>query len=71
MTYDTKKPAPQPKRSPHGFDFGIATVTAMTSDERGNAHIGIETPKAKIIVHVTPTGLLRVWVNGMQMAAKK
>jgi hypothetical protein len=61
------KPAPL-TRTLHGFAFGAAAVTADASDERGNAFVGVWTPRAKLSVHVTPTGLLRIVLNGKRIA---
>jgi hypothetical protein len=58
---------PVPKRTEHGFAFGAAEVSADAADDRGYAFIGVKTKRARISVHVTPSGLLRVWMNGMQV----
>lgn len=67
----TVRRSPAPTRTPHGFAFGAADVSADASDERGNVWIGIAGKRAKLTVHVTPSGMLRVWMNGMQVLTTK
>lgn len=66
-----RRQSPKPTRNAHGFVFGAADVSADASDERGNVWVGVTTKKARISVHVTPSGLLRVWMNGMQVLTTK
>ena len=63
--------SPDPTRTPHGFVFGAADVSADASDELGNVWIGIAGRRAKLTVHVTPSGMLRVWMNGIQVLTTK
>ena len=67
----TVRRSPAPTRTPHGFAFGAAEVSAEASDERGNVWIGIDGKRAKLAVHVTPSGMLRVWMNGMKVLTTK
>lgn len=67
----TARRSPAPTRTPHGFAFGAADVSADAGDERGNVWIGIAGKRAKLTVHVTPSGMLRVWMNGMQVLTTK
>jgi len=67
----TVRRSPEPTRTPHGFAFGAADVSAGASDERGNVWICVKGKRAKLTVHVTPSGLLRVWMNGMQVLTTK
>jgi len=49
------------KELPYGFQYGVAKVTRLFSDEKkGWITLGIETPKQNIQVYVTKTGRIRV-----------
>jgi hypothetical protein len=61
-----------PSRTPHGFKFGAADVSALCSDSnKGWTMTRIETPKAKVDVYVTKTGKTRVYFNGLEVATGK
>lgn len=42
----------------YGFEFGAATVERLAS-HKGYAIVGIRTPRMRIDITVTPSGLLR------------
>ena len=71
VTKRRKKGEAEFKPAKDGFTFGAARVSAAATDERGYAFILVDTKRAAINVQVTPSGLLRVWMNGMQVLATK
>jgi len=47
--------------TPHGFDFGAASVTATCSDEKkGWVIVSLCTPKEQLQIYVTKTGKVRI-----------
>lgn len=64
--------AQDPIRTEHGFRFGVAKVQAVAKTERGNYVISISTKRHGFLaVHVTPTGLMRIWTNGKRIHINK
>ena len=62
---------PTTRRTPHGFTFGPAEATALTTIGT-NAIIRVRSTAGHFVdVRVTKTGQLRVSVNGLQCAATK
>jgi hypothetical protein len=56
-------------RTMSGFEFGAATVEAFTHDKRGNV-IGVTTPRDSLQVFVTPTGKIRLFLNGAEVTRR-
>jgi len=50
----------------YGFNYGAADVERLVSDN-GRVLIGIKTPRRKLQVHVTKTGLIRVWLGDTEL----
>ncbi len=49
------------KFTPHGFEFGAATVEATCSDDaKGWAVVSVRTAKETLQIYVTKTGKVRV-----------
>lgn len=56
------------QRTEFGFQFGAALVECLASDKKErNAIIGLTTPKHKFQIHVTKTGKVRIYTNGMEV----
>ena len=48
------------KLTRYGFEFGPARVSRYTEDKDGSVCFGVTTPKQRLDIFVTPTGLIRV-----------
>lgn len=48
------------KFTQHGFEFGAALVECLFHDKRSHC-VGIKTPRCELQVHITPTGLIRIF----------
>jgi hypothetical protein len=59
-----------PKRTPYGFEFGSADVSAC-AQHRGTTIVRVKTPKATIDVYVTKTGKARVYFCGLEVVTGK
>jgi len=51
---------PRSRLTDFGFKFGAATVERFSSDEKGRVWIGITTARERVVIYVTPSGLIRV-----------
>ena len=54
---------------PTGTDSGLrwdaATVQCICEEPGSGAiHLGVQTPKGRLLVRVTPTGHIRAWIEG-------
>ena len=52
------KPDPEFKETKYGFAWGAAEISRVVSHQ-GHVHIEINTPRQRIMVRVTPSGLIR------------
>ncbi|MCK9358107.1 MAG: hypothetical protein M0R22_13330 [Dehalococcoidia bacterium] len=43
-----------------GFTFGVAAIERLFHDKRSHC-VGIKTPRCELQVHITPTGLVRIF----------
>jgi hypothetical protein len=55
------------KNTDYGFEWGSAHVERLFGDETGHIVIGITTPKAKLQIHVTKTGKIKVFKDGVEL----
>lgn len=66
-----ERTAAEPECVDFGSVCGSARVYLLPPRKCGDAYTIIKTPKAEIKVRVTPTGLLRVYMNGMRVLTTK
>jgi hypothetical protein len=49
------------EQTKHGFKWGAAEIACLCDDDqKGWVAIGVETPKGKIQLYITKTGIVRV-----------
>ena len=55
----------QQVRGDYGFRYGAATITRLHAErggrERGRVWMQLETARGKFEIHVSPSGLVRIW----------